>query len=150
MDGITVYTDGGCSGNPGPGAWAYVVTLDDQLVEGSAAVRGTTNNQMELTAVIQALEVVRAKPGLRGRAVHLHTDSMYVKNGITDWIRRWKRNGWLNSARKPVKNRELWERLSMLAGDLPVEWHWVNGHSGVPLNERCHAMVQRRILELRG
>jgi len=139
---IEAYTDGGCLGNPGPGAWAYVLRLEGRQVKGSGGMDRTTNNRMELTAVIRALErVLEEAPGGRA-AVDLHTDSMYVKNGITAWIKRWTANGWLTAAKKPVKNKDLWVELQALARRLEVRWNWVLGHSGDELNELCDRMVK--------
>ena len=148
MDSVIVYTDGGCSGNPGPGGWAYVIKVADSdsiLHKDSGGVGLTTNNKMELTAVIEALRRVRADADLRDRSVKVHTDSMYVKNGITSWIKRWQRNGWRTAAKKPVKNKELWVELSALQDSLEVSWQWVTAHSGIELNELCDAMVQEQI-----
>lgn len=147
MQEIDIYTDGGCHGNPGPGAWAYVMRVDGRQTEGSGGDPTTTNNRMELEAVIQALRAVvdsTATP----RAVTVHTDSQYVKNGITSWITTWLRNGWMTSARKPVKNRELWIRLHELASVVKPTWKWVKGHAGDELNERCDTLVQERIAEI--
>jgi ribonuclease HI len=145
---IVIYTDGGCSGNPGPGGWAYVMQWDGQTARASGGEAGTTNNRMELRAVIEALGAVVAR-GLAG-GVSVHTDSTYVKNGITQWIKRWQRNGWQTASKDPVKNRELWEKLQALAARVPVQWHWVTGHSGVALNEECDALVQVEIRRLLG
>jgi ribonuclease HI len=145
---IVVYTDGGCSGNPGPGGWAYVMQWDGQESRASGGEPATTNNRMELRAVIEALKTIGAK-GLSG-PVQVHTDSTYVKNGITTWIQRWERNGWRTSAKAAVKNRELWEQLRDLARKLPVGWHWVTAHSGIILNEECDALVQGEIRKLTG
>lgn len=146
MTEAIVYTDGGCSGNPGPGAWAFTLSAQGERQEGSGAEAQTTNNRMELTAVIRALARCR-ELGL-GRAV-VHTDSQYVKNGITQWILAWKRNGWRTSSKSPVKNRELWEELDSLCAGLILEWRWVKGHAGVIENERCDSLVRQRMDELR-
>ncbi len=146
---LMIYTDGGCHGNPGPGGWAYVILAGDDS-GGSDAVqqdsgfdRQTTNNRMELTAVIQALEWIdQHEPAAKLRLV---TDSQYVKNGITVWIHSWLRNGWQTSAKKPVKNRDLWQRLHAVAGKVSVEWAWTRGHSGDTWNEVCDSMVQQAI-----
>ncbi len=137
---ITIYTDGGCLGNPGPGGWAYVLTTaSGQEVEASGFEADTTNNRMELTAVIEALKRAEALGSAR---IALYTDSQYVKNGITSWIRTWKVNGWRTSARQPVKNKEYWIALDALASRLAVSWHWVKGHSGIAGNERCDILVR--------
>ena len=147
MDSVIVYTDGGCSGNPGPGGWAYVIKMSgqDSLVQkGSAGDPHTTNNKMELTAVIEALKAIGTRSDLRDLPIQMNTDSMYVKNGITSWIRRWEKNGWRNAAKKPVKNKELWVELSALASTFDIAWQWVTAHNGIELNELCDAMVQEQ------
>ena len=135
-----LYTDGGCHGNPGPGGWAYrYVDENDRVVsQGSGYEARTTNNRMELSAVIEALG---AHAGLRPLTVI--TDSRYVRNGISDWIHSWKRNGWRTSAKQPVKNAELWRRLDAISEG--VRWAWVKGHSGQVHNEACDAMVQAEL-----
>ncbi len=140
---VIIYTDGGCRGNPGPGGWAFVMNEDSRRRERSGGAPQTTNNKMELTAVIEALETVAADESLRGRQIELYTDSQYVRNGITDWIKRWERNGWQTSAKKPVKNREYWIELKRLADTLSISWHWVKGHAGNELNEECDRLVRR-------
>jgi ribonuclease HI len=143
---IDIFTDGGCSGNPGPGAWAYVLREAGSEAEDSGFDPATTNNRMELTAVIRALGRARESLGSGHEAeIRVHTDSQYVKNGITDWIKKWKKNGWLTAGKDPVKNRELWERLDALASELKPSWIWVRGHSGHPENERCDALVRSRM-----
>ena len=143
MDGIEIYTDGGCSGNPGPGGWAFVLRGEAGETIGSGGEANTTNNRMELRAVISALE--EAERRSPGAAVILYTDSQYVKNGITKWIRSWKSNGWRTSDKKPVKNRELWEELDAVASRVRPKFLWVEGHSGVEGNERCDELVQVEI-----
>ena len=138
---IEIYTDGGCSGNPGPGGWAFVLQADGKVIKKSGGEPDTTNNRMELTAVINALSEVKSDPGLSGKPVSIFTDSQYVKNGITAWINNWVRNGWKTSAKKPVKNREYWMRLKELADSADVSWNWVKGHAGNELNEECDSMV---------
>ncbi len=150
MEDIILYTDGGCSGNPGPGGWAYVVQNEKEgHSTGSGNDRETTNNKMELTAVIEALHYVKAAYAHGVRAVHVHTDSQYVKNGITTWIHGWIRNGWKTAAKKPVKNQELWIELKSISDQLPVRWHWVKGHAGIELNELCDSLVQEEIAAAR-
>ncbi|MFP4113739.1 MAG: ribonuclease HI [Spirochaetota bacterium] len=144
MQIIDVYTDGGCHGNPGPGAWAFVVRSDSSVVEMAGGESLTTNNRMELEAVIQALRTI-AEESNRPRRVTVHTDSQYVKNGITTWIKTWLKNGWMTSAKKPVKNRDRWIRLHELATLVGPEWKWVKGHAGDELNERCDRLVQEEI-----
>ena len=146
--GLIVYTDGGCSGNPGPGGWAYVIVEGDRTMKGSGAMANTTNNQMELTAVIEALGRISAEPALAGSEVEVFTDSQYVRNGITQWIVRWEKNGWKTAGKKPVKNRELWQRLRALEQRLRVSWNWVTAHRGIELNELVDSMVQQEIARL--
>jgi ribonuclease HI len=142
---VDIYTDGGCSGNPGPGAWAYVIRASGLEIEDSGFEPATTNNRMELSAVIAALRRVEGLPGLAPGGIAVHTDSQYVKNGITQWIKAWKRNGWRTADKDPVKNRELWEVLDALDARLGPSWHWVKGHAGDELNERCDALLGERI-----
>jgi ribonuclease HI len=150
MNEAVIYTDGGCSGNPGPGGFAFVIRLPAESggseIVGSGGEAATTNNRMELRAVIAALEEVeRAAPGA---AIVLNTDSQYVKNGITSWIIAWKRNGWRTADKKSVKNRELWEELDAVASRVKPKFQWVKGHAGIEQNERCDAMVQDEIRKL--
>lgn len=140
---IEIHTDGGCHGNPGPGAWAFVARVGGELVERSGGDRATTNNRMELHAVIEALRYASSVEG-RG-VVRVTTDSQYVRNGITSWIKSWMRNGWKTSAKKPVKNKELWVVLHELDLAISPEWGWVKGHSGDYYNERCDELVQLEI-----
>jgi ribonuclease HI len=142
METVTVYTDGGCSGNPGPGGWAFAIE-HDEVITGSGHDAVTTNNKMELTAVIRALEYMAEH--FPGAKIELHTDSQYVKQGITVWIHSWIRNGWRTSAKKPVKNKELWVELKKLSDELTIDWRWVKGHAGIELNELCDALVQEQI-----
>jgi len=137
---VEIYTDGACRGNPGPGGWAATLELGEHLRELSGAEAETTNNRMELTAVICALEALKRKSALR-----IHTDSEYVRRGITEWIKNWKAHGWKTADKKPVKNRDLWERLDELANQHDIEWRWVKGHSGVPGNERVDALANAAI-----
>jgi ribonuclease HI len=129
MSIVDIYTDGACRGNPGPGGWAALLSYDGHEKEISGAEPQTTNNRMELTAVIRALESLK-----RSVQVRVYTDSQYVRLGITEWVAGWKQRGWVNSARKPVKNQDLWQRLDVLAAAHKIEWHWVPGHAGVPGN----------------
>ena len=149
---IHIYTDGGCSGNPGPGGWAYVMVLktfqgDTIAAEEWGAVTDTTNNRMELLAVISALRALKTNSNLP-RQASLYTDSQYVQKGITEWIHNWKRNSWRTSDKKPVKNQDLWLELDALAGEFPVSWVWVRGHAGNIYNERCDKLTQKAIASL--
>ncbi len=148
MRTIEVYTDGGCHGNPGPGGWAFVVVDENRNTERFGAEAETTNNRMELTAVIEALQFCN-RHFANAVAIRLHTDSQYVKNGITDWIERWRRNGWRTAAKKAVKNQDLWRRLDELNAAVGPTWSWVRGHAGDPLNERCDELVQLAIASIR-
>ena len=137
---IVIYTDGGCSGNPGPGGWAFVVSENGEIREyRSGGDQSTTNNKMELTAVINALEYAKANGE---RDVVILTDSQYVKNGITVWIHSWKKNGWRTSAKAPVKKVEYWVTLDKLNDELNVDWQWVKGHAGIAGNEECDRLVR--------
>ena len=143
---IEVYTDGGCSGNPGPGGWAYVILDEaaaDMPLENWGAEKSTTNNRMELQAVIAALEKVSDTS-----AITVYTDSQYVQKGITVWIKDWKNRGWKTSAKQAVKNQDLWQRLDALSGTLPITWVWVKGHAGNKYNERCDFLTQKAIASL--
>ena len=142
---LVVYTDGGCSGNPGPGGWACVIIDGEKEEALSGGEKSTTNNRMELTAAIEALSAVVQNPQYGGRAVPIFCDSHYVKNGITSWIRSWKKNGWRTAAKKPVLNRDLWERLDALSASLDISWSWVKGHAGIKYNELCDELCQKEI-----
>lgn len=142
----TIFTDGGCLGNPGPGGWAFVLVDGDKVLYSSSGnEKDTTNNRMELTAVTRALEYCLSA-GIS--EVAINTDSQYVKNGISTWIRNWKRNGWRTASKDPVKNREYWERLDELNGSLKVEWKWVKGHAGIDHNELCDQLVKSEMAKL--
>lgn len=138
---VEIFTDGACSGNPGPGGWGVVLRYNGHEKELSGGEAETTNNRMELIAAITALETLR-----RPSKVHLHTDSTYVRDGITKWIHAWKRRGWKTADKKPVKNVDLWQRLEAALHRHRVEWHWVRGHSGHPENERADALARKAIL----
>ena len=127
---VTIYTDGGCRGNPGPGGWGAVLLWGEHRKELNGSEALTTNNRMELLAAIEGLKFLN-----RDVAVRLYTDSRYVKQGITQWIRGWKKNGWQTASKQPVKNKDLWQELDQLMGRYRVSWHWVKGHSGDPMNE---------------
>jgi ribonuclease HI len=129
---VTIHTDGGCQGNPGPGAWAAVLQYGRQELEIGGAVAATTNNRMELQAAIQALSVLN-----QACEIVFFTDSQYLRQGILSWIHGWKRNGWKTSTKEPVKNVDLWQRLDSLVSRHQIEWRWLKGHAGHPLNERC-------------
>jgi ribonuclease HI len=142
---VEIYTDGACSGNPGPGGWGALLSYGDHVKELSGGeATPTTNNRMELTAAIEALEHLN-----RPSTVRLHTDSTYVRSGITTWMRNWQRNGWKTSDRKPVKNADLWQRLAAAVARHDVEWLWVKGHAGDPGNERADALANKGMSEAR-
>jgi ribonuclease HI len=134
---LTIYTDGACSGNPGPGGWGAILIYGEHRKELNGGERDTTNNRMELLAAIESLEALK-----RPSTVDLFTDSAYVKNGITSWIHGWKRNGWKTADKKPVKNVELWQRLDAALASHKVSWHWVKGHAGHPENERADELAR--------
>lgn len=144
MSGVEIFTDGACSGNPGPGGWGVLLrfgTSEKELFGGEPA---TTNNRMELMAAIKAIEALK-----RPTRARLHTDSTYLRDGITRWIRGWKANGWKTAARKPVKNVDLWQQLDALAAAHEIEWRWVKGHAGHPDNERADALARKGLARLR-
>ena len=140
MSTVEIYTDGACRGNPGPGGWAAVLSVDGREKEIAGAEALTTNNRMELTAVIRALESLR-----RPVSARVFTDSQYVRRGITEWVTAWKARGWLTADRKAVKNQDLWVRLDELASAHRIEWHWVPGHAGVAGNERVDRLANQAI-----
>ncbi len=135
---VVVFTDGACSGNPGPGGWGAILKFGDREKEMSGGEANTTNNRMELMAAITALEALK-----RPCQVDLYTDSSYVKDGITKWIHGWMKNGWKTASRKPVKNTEHWKRLLAALKPHNVNWHWVKGHSGHPENERADELARQ-------
>ena len=135
-DCVQAFTDGACKGNPGPGGWGVLLRWGGAEKELSGGESLTTNNRMELMAVIAALESLK-----RPVCVEITTDSQYVKRGVTEWMSRWKRNGWLTAGKQPVKNRDLWERLDDALRAHKVRWHWVKGHSGHPENERADRLA---------
>jgi ribonuclease HI len=141
---VVVHTDGACSGNPGPGGWGAILQWGDHTRELKGGEAHTTNNRMELTAAIMALETLK-----RPCVVDLHTDSEYLRQGITGWIKNWKRNGWKTADRKPVKNVDLWQRLDAALSQHQIRWHWVRGHSGHDLNERADELARSAIAELK-
>lgn len=143
MTEVEIFTDGACRGNPGPGGWGVVLragAYEKELHGGEAA---TTNNRMEMTAAIRALEALK-----RPCRIALYTDSQYVRQGITEWLEQWHARGWKTANRKPVKNQDLWQQLDALAQKHEIEWHWVKGHSGHPENERADALANQGIDEL--
>jgi len=139
-DVVDIFTDGACSGNPGPGGWGAVLRWRDNERELSGGEPLTTNNRMELTAAIVALETLK-----RSVKARIHTDSTYVRDGITTWIHRWKQKGWKTADRKPVKNIDLWQRLDEALQRHEVTWHWVRGHAGHPENERADELARTSI-----
>ncbi|MDR1178778.1 MAG: ribonuclease HI [Spirochaetaceae bacterium] len=165
---IDIYTDGGCSGNPGPGGWAFVILekvdipgenlgdlrdkeeLRDRaqkiLARKWGAEANTTNNRMELSAAVAALSALNLDP--KPEKVRVFTDSQYLQKGISQWISRWKKNGWKTASKDTVKNKDLWEKLDLLNISMAVEWHWVKGHDGNKYNELCDQMTQEAIVSL--
>jgi ribonuclease HI len=141
---VQIYTDGACSGNPGPGGWGALLLFKDKERELSGAEPMTTNNRMELMAAISALEALT-----RACAVDLHTDSQYVRQGITSWIAGWKRKGWKTASNQPVKNEDLWKRLDAARERHDVAWHWVKGHADDVRNNQVDGMARRAITEMR-
>jgi len=139
---VVIHTDGACSGNPGPGGWGAVLSYGGKTREIFGGEAETTNNRMELMAAIRALESLT-----RSVEARLHTDSTYVKDGITKWLAKWKANGWKTAARKPVKNVDLWQRLEAALSGHRVEWLWVKGHAGDPGNERADALANQGMAE---
>ena len=149
---IHIYTDGGCSGNPGPGGWAYIMVLETfqgnkVLTEQWGAEKETTNNRMELKAVIASLEALKAMNDVP-RKLAVYTDSQYVQKGITEWIRNWKRNSWRTSDKTPVKNQDLWLGLDAAAEGFAIDWVWVKGHAGNEYNERCDSLTKKAIVSM--
>ncbi len=142
---IIVYTDGGCSGNPGPGGWGTVILADGKEIRRSGGEKNTTNNRMELTAAISAFTFIMETSGWEGRPVTVCIDSQYVKNGITAWMPNWKKTGWRTADKKPVKNQDLWIQLDSLTSQLSIVWHWVKGHAGITYNEICDSLAAEEI-----
>lgn len=137
---VDIYTDGACRGNPGPGGWAALLSAGGREKEISGAQIQTTNNRMELQAVIAALQALKRPVNVR-----LYTDSQYVRRGILEWLPQWKARGWRTADKKPVKNLDLWQLLETAAARHHIEWHWVRGHAGIPGNERCDALANAAI-----
>jgi ribonuclease HI len=144
MKKVTIHSDGGCHGNPGPGAWAAVLQYGKHVREITGGAAATTNNRMELMAAIESLNMLK-----EACDIDFHTDSEYVRNGITAWLAGWKRNGWRTAAKKPVKNADLWQQLDAANARHNVRWHWVKGHAGNDLNERCDELVQQAIARVK-
>jgi len=140
MNHVEIYTDGACSGNPGPGGWGAILVFKTERRELSGGEKLTTNNRMELMAAIAALEALK-----RACDVHLYTDSMYLKDGITKWIDNWKKKGWKTADRKPVKNIDLWQRLDAARGHHKISWRWVRGHDGHEMNEAADALARAAV-----
>jgi ribonuclease HI len=150
-ESIEIFTDGGCSGNPGPGGWAFLIVNSEGVVvqEHWGAEPYTTNNRMELTAAVRALEAVHTSPNRECRSIKLYTDSQYLQKGINTWIDTWKRNGWKTSNKDPVKNQDLWQLLDAMAQKLPIEWQWIKGHAGNQYNERVDTLTQQAIASVK-
>jgi ribonuclease HI len=141
---VVIHTDGGAAPNPGAGGWAAILAFGERKKELKGGELNTTNNRMELMAAISALEALK-KPC----RVDLHTDSQYLRNGVTSWMGKWKKNGWKTADKSPVKNVDLWERLDAALGAHQIHWHWVKGHAGHDMNERADALVGEAIAEIR-
>ena len=137
---VTIYTDGACSGNPGPGGWGALIRFGKYKKELSGGEQETTNNRMELTAAIKALETLK-----RPCQIEFYTDSEYLRKGITEWIRNWKHRGWKTAAKKPVKNQDLWRKLDSAIQEHQINWHWVRGHAGHRENERVDKLARAAI-----
>jgi ribonuclease HI len=145
MKEVAAFTDGACRGNPGPGGWGVVLRFGSRDKELCGGEPQTTNNRMEMTAAIRALESLRERC-----RVQVYTDSVYLKNGITEWLPNWRRRGWRTADRKPVKNQDLWEALAALTERHDVSWHWVKGHAGHPENERADALANLGLEQAQG
>ena len=142
---VEIFTDGACSGNPGPGGWGAILRMGNRERELSGGEPATTNNRMEMMAAIQALEALK-----RPCKVELHTDSQYLRTGITEWLAGWKARGWRTASKAPVKNEDLWRRLDEARQRHEVDWRWVKGHAGHELNERADGLARKGLEELRG
>jgi len=140
---VRIYSDGACKGNPGPGGWGALLKIGERERELFGGEPQTTNNRMELTAVIRALEALSGPC-----TVEVYTDSQYVQKGVSEWIGDWKRRGWRTADKKPVKNVDLWRELDRLAGAHRISWHWIKGHAGHPENERADALANRGVEEM--
>ncbi len=144
MQQVIIHSDGGCQGNPGPGGWAATLSSGPHYLEICGGVPATTNNRMELQGAIEALKVLK-----EACAVDFYTDSAYVKNGVTAWVKNWKRNGWKTKEKKPVKNADLWRELDALAVKHEVKWHWLKGHAGHAGNERCDELANLEMAKIK-
>ena len=144
MKTVVIHSDGACHGNPGPGGWAAVLVCGEHRRELSGGVPATTNNRMELQAAIEALSALKEPC-----AVEFHTDSNYLRDGITKWLRGWKRNGWRTATKQPVKNEDLWRQLDAAVAAHKIKWHWVKGHAGDAGNERCDALATAAIAQVK-
>jgi ribonuclease HI len=140
---VEIYTDGACAGNPGPGGWGAVIIDGDERIELSGGDSATTNNRMEMLAAIEALKATAG-----AAQTVLYTDSQYVKLGVTEWLRNWKRKGWRTADGKPVKNKDLWEQLDAINGSRKIEWRWLRGHAGHPENERADELARQAIADV--
>ena len=140
---VEIFTDGACKGNPGPGGWGAILRYNGKEKTLSGAENHTTNNRMELMAAIMALEALKCRC-----QVNLYTDSQYLRQGMTEWLAQWKKRGWRNSKKEPVKNADLWQQLDELALRHDISWHWVKGHSGHPENEQADELANQAIVEL--
>ncbi len=139
-----MYTDGACSGNPGPGGWACVLIYGEHEKELSGGAAETTNNRMEMTAALEGLKILK-----RPCKVEFYTDSNYLKDGVTQWLAGWKKRGWKTAAKQPVKNQDIWEQLDQVIQTHQIEWHWVKGHAGDEYNERCDELAREALEEFR-
>ncbi len=142
MKNLQIYTDGGCAGNPGPGGWGCVLIDEEHEFRFSGGEKLTTNNRMELTAAINALSQAANNEDWKKSKLTVYSDSQYVRNGITSWIKNWKKNGWKTAAKKPVLNQDLWIKLDELYNSLDIEWNWVKGHAGDKYNEICDSLCK--------
>ncbi|MCC6365232.1 MAG: ribonuclease HI [Bryobacterales bacterium] len=145
MKQVRIITDGSCLGNPGPGGWASILRYNEHVKELSGGEKHTTNNRMEITAAIKALEALKQRC-----EVEITTDSEYLKNGVTRWMTNWKRNGWMTSEKKPVLNRDLWEQLDALVARHDITWKWTKGHASHDDNNRCDELAQAAARKIRG
>lgn len=144
MKKLTLYTDGACSGNPGPGGWACILIYGGHEKELSGGAAETTNNRMEMTAALEGLKALK-----RPCKVEFYTDSNYLKDGVTQWLAGWKKRGWKTATKKPVKNQDIWEQLDQVIQNHQIEWHWVKGHAGDEYNERCDELAREALEEFR-